>query len=228
LIEEAGILNIDNLNKKNVEILKAYLKALPNGKHAQFAEEVNQYHEAETKPSKEAFEDYLEKWPDGKFEKWAKDNLASTSLGEVKDQLLVEALAKTNRALLDEFMKIVAKCEKDYAGTVTEIRLLDRHTCMHIIRDSLVVLDGSFNLNLTSRHRRFQAEYYYYNGEVSVGNLKFTLRGGVLSIPKFDKDLEIVSGFTEDSSVIRDGKQYHYNGSHWVHGMDNPFFPVEK
>lgn len=232
LIEEAGILNIDNLNKKNIEILKAYLKALPNGKHAQFAEEDNQYYEAERKPSKEAFEDYLEKWPDGKFEKWAKENLASVSLGEVKDPSLIKTQEAACRIARSGFKEILQSLSKDISNTnrpLQSTRGFQQLNKMEILEDVVVLFKGTlgYSIDTTSKPS------LYYNGEVSKGlssdgfTRKFILQFDVLTDPNIHINTS-TSGLLEGSWISMDGKKYLYNGSHWVHGLDNPFFPVDE
>jgi len=232
LIEEAGILDIDNLNKKNVEILKAYLKALPNGKHSQFAEDVNQYYEAERKPSKKAFDDYLEKWPDGKFEKWAKENLASVSLGEVKNPSLIktqEAACRIARSGFKEILQSLSKDISDTNRTLQSTRGFQQLNKMEILEDVVVLFKGTlgYSIDATSKPS------LYYNGEVSKGlssdgfTRKFILQFDVLTDPNIHINTS-TSGLLEGSWISMDGKKYLYNGSHWVHGLDNSFFPVDE
>lgn len=82
--------DIYNQGNLNINVIKAYLKVFPKGKYAQYSKEVIQYYEAETRPSKKAFENYLTKWPNGHFEKWAKDNYAFDYVGVVQDQSVFE------------------------------------------------------------------------------------------------------------------------------------------
>jgi hypothetical protein len=215
IIEKAGILNIDNLKNKDVGILKAYLKALPKGKYAQFAEEVSQYYEAEKKPSKKAFEDYLQKWPNGKFEKWAKDNLAFTSFGVVDDHFLVKVMEAAGQYVRREFQPI----KKD--KSLIALNSLKRTVRIDAIEGRVFRIEGTIGEYLNDAK-----EYgIYYIGEASGDGFKFefTLQFNVVTEPHFNIDRN-ASGFLAGSKVRTNDKQYYYDGRHWIHGLYNQFF----
>ncbi|MDQ7838837.1 MAG: hypothetical protein RDU59_10170 [Thermodesulfobacteriota bacterium] len=218
VIEKAGILNIDNLKNKNIDIIQAYLKALPKGKYAQFAEEVNQYYEAEKRPSKKAFEDYLQKWPNGHFEKWAKDNLAFTSFGVVDDHFLVKVMELAGQHVRREFKPSVKRSEK---YELSEAVSFKRTVRLDAIGGRVFRIEGSLNEYLKDASKYS----IYYIGEASGDGFKyeFTLQFNVVTEPHFNIDRS-ASGFLVGSKVKTNDKQYYYDGRHWVHGLFNQFF----
>jgi len=227
LIEEAGLLNIDTLNDDTMKTLHAYLAILPHGKYAQFVGDVNQYYEAEKSPSTEVFADYLRKWPHGRFEKRAKDNVAFSSLGTVSDPLLVNALEKTRQSLLSTFKTMSKEMEED-------IRQRKRKTpslwyvktdlvkpCKRLVVEG-VIFDGEFRGHI-ERSSRINHEWYDYTGDVSVDQFKYFLKGGVA--PGSPSDITNPNLY-KGSWVTLEDDTYIFDGFHWIHGLTNPFFPV--
>jgi len=239
LIEEAGILNIYNLNNQNIDILKAYLNALPKGKYAQFAEEVNQYYEAEKRPSKKAFEDYLQKWPNGQFEKWAKDNLTFTSFGEATDQSLIETQEAAGQIARYGILTTLQSLKQNGTlpvfpnssglsvvgtskGGYMQLNKLGK------IGDQAVWIKGTLGCSSDGADNYS----FYYNGnasnEISGGSFKskFILMYDVLARPLRIDSSKI--SLSEKSWIVVEGKQYYYNGRHWANGLNNPFFSIDS
>ncbi|MBA3027292.1 MAG: hypothetical protein FP816_00535 [Desulfobacteraceae bacterium] len=253
LIEESGTLNINNLNNKNMDIIKAYLNARPEGKHAPFTEEVDQYYEAEKRPTTKAFEEYLQKYPAGQFDKWAKDNLAFTSLGEVTDQSLIKTQEAACRIAQSGFKRML-QYKKNSSNTMYQIQPTSKAQASATLpKGTDIMLQPASGVEFIQANNRFlmqlnaladieglvaqfKGTLHYeegaqssctYVGTVSKKDIKdnFFLEFDGLTDRNID-DHAIPSGLLENSWIIMEGKQYYYNGRHWTHGLNTPFFHI--
>lgn len=257
LIEESGMLNIENLNNQKIEMIKAYLSALPNGKNAQYAKEVNQYYEAEKRPSKKAFEDYLKKWPNGQFERWAKANLAFISLGEAIDQSLIKTQEKACQIARSGFRKMLQYIQGNKKHINTYVYVIEPESARYnesLPKGSDIKIQPASGLEFvqvnnlllmqlnaladiegliaqfegTLKYNETSNPSCYYIGTVTGDGFKDNF------FLKFDgladrhvDDDTNPSGLLEGSWIIMNSKQYYYNGQHWTCGLGDPFFTVE-
>ncbi len=251
--EISELFNIENLHNKNIKMMKAYLNALPKGKHAQYAEEVDQYYEAERRPNKKAFEDYLQKWPNGQFERWAKANLAFVSLGEATDQSLINTQERARQIAQSGFKKMLLYMQKtkknvtsytlepENTGYATES--LPKNTDIKILPASGLEFAQANNRNImqlnaladieglvaqfdgTLNYQKSSTPSCYYIGTATVDGLKnnFFLKIHVLAGRQVD-----LSGIIKGSWISIKNKEYYYDGKNWIHGLDNPFFTIEN
>jgi hypothetical protein len=253
LFEDSGMLSIENLHNKNIKMIKAYLSALPKGKHAQYAEEVDQYYEAERRPNKKSFEDYLQKWPNGQFARWAKVNLAFVSLGEATDQSLIKTQERARQIAQSGFKQMLQymhETKKNVStftlapkntGYATES--LPKSTDIKILPASGLAFiqvnnRNSMQLNALADIEGLVAQFEgtlncqksstsscYYTGTATVDGFKdsFFLKINVLAGRQV-----VLSGLLEGSWISIKNKEYYYDGKNWIHGLDNPFFTINK
>ncbi len=224
---EPGSLDALESNKYIME-LTAYLRAFPHGKNAYLYDELTKYYKAEQTMSKRAFEEYLNKWPSGKFEKWAKDNLAFINSEEDSDHLLAKMVEEADRILRDRIKQKFTQLRKTYAnnlkntGRSLEVRELGRFKQLGILDEHAVIFEGSLNATLNSTAESI----IYYKGKVDVGEskFKFILKYKLVAEPYF----KIVPGTFDmvplGSAVTMNKKQYYYNGRHWIQRLIGPFF----
>lgn len=253
IFEDSGMANIENLHNKNIKMIKAYLNALPKGKHAQYAEEVDQYYEAERRPNKKAFEDYLQKWPNSQFEIWAKANLAFVSLGEATDQSLINTQERARQIAQSGFKKMLLYMQKtkknvtsyilepEKTGYATES--LPKNTDIKILPASGLAFGHANNryfmqLNALADIEGLVAQFEgnlnyhksstpscYYIGTATVDGFKYSF---FLKIHVLDGRQVDLSGILKGSWISIKNKEYYYDGKNWIHGLNNSFFTIEN
>ena len=219
-LKESGMLNIYNLANLNIEIIKEFLNAFPKGKYAQYLEEINQYYEAELRPSTKAFKDYLKKWPDGLFKKWAKDNLDFISLGEATDKFLLETQVIVGKIVQKKALSVsLNNSYLSTSSTYSDWGLMGLMTA-GVIEKQGVMVKGT--LSYCSDDSVYYS--FYFNGsasnELTDFNSKFILRYDDVRAPLLRISL------SKGSWIIMDGKHYYYNAHHWFHGLNNPLFHI--